>query len=104
MQIAFDPSALEVVSVAEGGFFKSGGAPTAFANRVDAPMGKILLGVSAAVAEGASGQGDLATITFRARTPRPRTEVRVLSVAAMLPAGTSANVAVPAPYSVSLVK
>jgi general secretion pathway protein D len=104
MQVAFDPSALEVVSVSEGGFFKAGDAPSAFVHRVDASMGQVSLGASKAGDEGATGRGEIATIIFRARTPRPKTEVRVLSVAAMSSAGTSANIAVPAPYAVSIIK
>jgi general secretion pathway protein D len=104
MQVAFDPSALEVVSVTEGGFFKAGDAPSAFFHRIDASMGQVSLGASKAGDEGATGRGEIATIVFRARTPRPKTEVRVLSVAAMSSAGTSASIAVPAPYAVSIVK
>ena len=104
MQLAFDPSALEVVSITEGDFFRLGNGRSAFANHVNAPEGRISVGVSRSDAEGAKGQGELATITFRARTPRPRSEVRVLSVAAVSPAGTSANVLVPAAYAVSIAK
>ena len=104
MQLAFDPSALEVVSIAEGDFFRTGDGRSAFVNHVDAPEGRISVGVSRSDQEGAKGQGELATITFRARTSRPRSEVRVLSVAAMSPAGTTANVAVPGPYAVSIAK
>jgi general secretion pathway protein D len=104
MQLAFDPSALEVVSVTEGDFFKLGNGRSNFANHVDAPEGRISVGVSRSDKEGATGQGELATVTFRARTPRPRSEVRVLSVAAVSPSGTSVNVAVPGSFSVSIVK
>ena len=54
--------------------------------------------------DGATGRGELATITFRARSPRPRSEVRVLSVAAVSPSGISANVAVPGPFAISIAK
>ncbi len=104
MQLAFDPSALEVVSVTEGDFFRLGNGRSAFANHVNAPEGRISVGVSRSDQEGAKGQGELATITFRARTPRPRSEVRVLSVAAVSPLGTSANVTVPGAYAVSIAK
>ncbi|HVY07907.1 MAG TPA: cohesin domain-containing protein [Burkholderiales bacterium] len=104
MQLEFDPSALEVVSISEGGFFKSGKGRSAFVNHVDASGGRISVGVSGGDAAGATGQGELASIVFRARTPRPQSEVRVLSVAAMAPTGTSASVAVPTPYTVSIGK
>jgi general secretion pathway protein D len=104
MQLAFDPSALEVVSVTEGDFFRLGNNRSNFANHVDAPEGRISVGVSRSGEQGATGQGELAIITFRARTARPRSEVRVLSVAAMSPAGTSANVAVPGAFAVSIGK
>jgi general secretion pathway protein D len=104
LQLAFDPSALEVVSVTEGDFFKRGNSRSNFANHVDAPGGRISVGSSRSDKEGAMGQGELATITFRARVSRPRSEVRVLSVAALSPSGTSANVAVPGPFAVSIMK
>ena len=104
MQLAFDPSALEVVSITEGDFFRAGNGRSAFANHVDAPEGRISVGASRSGDQGATGQGELATITFRARTARPRSEVRVLSVAAVSLSGTSANVTVPGPYAVSITK
>ena len=104
MQLAFDPGALEVVSVTEGDFFRPGNGRSNFVHHVDAPGGRISVGSSRSDKEGATGQGELAIITFRARTPKPRSEVRVLSVAAISPAGTSANVAVPGPFTVSIAK
>ena len=104
MQLEFDPGALEVVSVIEGEFFKAGNGRSAFANHVDAPRGRISVGGSRSGPDGATGQGELATITFRTRTPRPRTEVRVLSVAAVSPMGIPANVAVPGAYAISIEK
>ena len=104
MQLAFDPSALEVVSITEGDFFKAGNSRSNFVQNVNAPEGRISVGASRSDPQGATGQGELATITFRARTPRPRSEVRVLSVAAMSPSGTAANITVPAPFAVSIAK
>jgi len=104
MQLAFDPAALEVVSVAEGGFFKLGNGRSSFAHHVDGAQGRISVGVTRSDQEGATGRGELATITFRARSPRPRSEVRVLSVAAVSPSGISANVAVPGPFAISIAK
>jgi len=45
-KLAFDPSALEVVSITEGDFFRLGNGRSAFANHVDAPEGRISVGVS----------------------------------------------------------
>ena len=104
MQLAFDPGALEVVSITEGDFFRIGSGSSIFIQHVDAAQGRISIGVSRSGPEGATGQGELATITFRARTSRPRSEVRVLSVAALSPSGTSANVAVPEAFAVSIAK
>jgi len=92
------------VSVAEGGFFKLGNGRSSFAHHVDGAQGRISVGVTRSDQEGATGRGELATITFRARSPRPRSEVRVLSVAAVSPSGISANVAVPGPFAISIAK
>jgi hypothetical protein len=66
--LAYDPSRLDVVGAAEGGFLKSDGQSTVFLNSIDAQRGQIIIGLSRlGSVGGVSGSGNLAAITFRAK-------------------------------------
>lgn len=78
-QMAYDPNALKVVGVAEGGFFKQNNAQTSFTSNVDVAAGKIFVGVVRPGSEGAAGESSLATITFKALVPQPKAEVKLLT-------------------------
>ena len=78
-QMAYDPSALKVVEVAEGGFFKQNNAQTSFTSNVDVAGGKIFVGVVRPGSDGAAGESSLATITFKALAPQPKAEVKLLT-------------------------
>jgi len=102
LQLGFDPDALEVVDIAEGDFFKQGGAKSNFADNVDIADGRIAVGASRSGEAGASGEGKLLTVTFRAKAPQPQTAVRVVAVTAVGLAG-NADVTVPAPFTMAVV-
>lgn len=78
-QIAYNPAALKVVEIAEGGFFKQSGAETSFTSNVDIAGGKIFVGVVRSGSDGAAGENRLATITFKALAPQPKAEVKLLT-------------------------
>ena len=68
--IAFDPAALETISVSEGGFLKTDGGSTFFqGGSIDNAAGKIT-GLSAArlSAQGVTGTGVLAQVRFKAKS------------------------------------
>ena len=65
--VTYNPNLLEVVSHSEGGFLKQGGAPSTFQAFVDKKKGELWIsGARQLDAEGASGSGALATVTFKA--------------------------------------
>ena len=69
--IAFDPAALEAISVSEGDFLKMGGGSTFFqSGTIDNASGKIT-GLSAARLsnQGVNGTGPILQVTFRAKSP-----------------------------------
>jgi len=78
LQIAYDPASLKVVEVVEGKFFKQNGAQTSFASNVDAVAGRIFVGATRSGTD-ASGSDSLATITFKAISDKPKTEVKLLT-------------------------
>jgi len=65
--VSYDPKSLEVVTQTEGLLLKQNGAPTGLQAFADKKKGELWLSQSrVTVAEGASGSGPLASITFKA--------------------------------------
>lgn len=104
LQIGYDASVLDVIEVAEGGFFRQGGAKSRFATNVDAAAGRIFIGASYSEGDGASGEAEIASVTFRAKAPQPKAEFRILAATAIGPGGAPANVSVPSAMIVSITK
>jgi hypothetical protein len=70
----YDPSRLEVVSAAEGGFLKNDGQSSVFLNSIDASKGMVIVGASRLGAVGGvNGSGSLAVVTFKATASGPVT-------------------------------
>ena len=65
--INYNPELLEVVTQSEGGFLKQGGAPSTFQAFADKKKGELWISAARQLdAEGASGSGALASVTFKA--------------------------------------
>lgn len=76
--IAFDPTAVQVVSIMEGDFLKQAGGQSTFSSRVDPQTGQIFVG--AVRQNGAiNGTGTVLTVNFRAASASPNTKVQLLS-------------------------
>lgn len=100
--VSYDPRVLQVSSVMEGEFLRSGGGKTNFANRID-PNGQILLTATRSGATGANGSGALATIGFQATgAVGADTRVQVLNAAAIALGGSAATVAPSAPLTIRI--
>lgn len=102
-QLGFDASSLQVVDVAEGGYFKQDDAATNFTSNVDL-SGKIFLGASRSSANGVKGDESLTIVTFKAIAANPKAEVKVL---AAVPIGSGSKVplpSIPVPFVISIVK
>ncbi len=84
MLLAFDPQALQVVTVEEGDFLKQEAGELDFSSRVDPIQGRVFV---AAVRQntsghdaGVSGAGTLLTVTFKAVRPADKVQVQLMSV------------------------
>ncbi len=103
--LAYDAQALQVVSVAEGGFFRDGSVPTTFSERVDADAGRVLTTslhyTDAETAAGVKGSGSIVGITFKAL--RPSSEVKLQLLTATPQAAAALRVALPPAHSLSVV-
>jgi general secretion pathway protein D len=78
IQLGFDGRALEVVNVAAGDFLKRGDVAAAFSHSVD-PEGRISVRAVGRPG-GATGEGELLAITFKATQPNARAQLQLLDV------------------------
>lgn len=69
LQVKFSQSQLELVDVEEGEYFKGDGSPTSFTKAVDAGSGVVRAGVLRNQAKGATGQGPVVRLKFKALKP-----------------------------------
>jgi len=77
--IGFDPTALQVVNVAEGDFLKQAGGQTNFTSRVDSQAGKVFVG-DVRQASGINGTGSVVTLVFKAIKAMSQAQVQLLSI------------------------
>ena len=97
--LAFDPAALEAVSVTEGDFLKSGGVSTFFhGGSIDKAVGKIT-GLTAVrlVNSGVSGTGALVQVAFKAKSAG-ETQLTMQNFQFASAAGDSISVGLPEIY------
>jgi len=100
IQMTYEPGALDVVQVQEGGFFKSDGSQSLFASTTDPSSGKILVSAGRSGVQGASGEGDVAILTLKARKPGRTSPVTVSAVSPVLADGQTLRPQPPPPYTV----
>ncbi|MBQ0921759.1 general secretion pathway protein GspD [Hydrogenophaga aromaticivorans] len=101
VSVAFDPKALQMLSVREGNLFKRSGDKSSFAHRVD-PAGQVVLTSTTAAEGGVSGSGVVATFNLRVLNSSP--PETALSVTTAAPVGLqSAALVLPPPPPMKLV-
>jgi general secretion pathway protein D len=66
IQVAYSKDSLSLLEVEEGDWLKQGGAPTSFTRTIDAAQGAGQVGLLRSQATGATGQGTLVTLRFKA--------------------------------------
>ncbi|QHE86656.1 cohesin domain-containing protein [Hydrogenophaga sp. BPS33] len=66
LSVGFSSDTLQVVGVAEGDYFKQSPAPSSFTHAVNAPGGRISVGVLSGADKGVRGEGDVMLIRFKA--------------------------------------
>jgi general secretion pathway protein D len=102
-QLGFDPSAFQVINVAEGGFFKQNDGQTSLSSNVDANGGKIFVSVVRSGVEGARGEGDVSVVTLKAIAPKPAAEIKVLSAAPVSVGDKPIAPTMPPPLSINVL-
>jgi len=71
VELSFPAQSLEVLDVAEGGFFKQSGATTSFTQTVNTMTGRIGAGILSNDSNGATGQGSLLQLRLKAKAAGP---------------------------------
>lgn len=100
LQASFDPAVFQVVEIVEGDFFNQDGGTSSFSSNVDAANGKFFISASRTSATGAQGDGVAATITLRALSAKPKSDVTLLAVSPIADGGKTPATPLPSPYSV----
>jgi general secretion pathway protein D len=102
-QVGFDPSALEVVDVAEGDFLNQNNVETIFNSNVDRASGQISINLLQPGQTGNAGRGSLVVITFKAIAASPQSQITVTSSGATDSTGQTLVMRLPAPHNMTLL-
>ena len=97
LTIGYDPSVLQVTDVVEGQLLTSDGTATTFTQRVDPSTGQIRASITRAPTSttGAIGQGAVVTLDLSPVAASTSSSLRVISVTATAPDGTTINLPTP---------
>lgn len=100
LQASFDPTALQVVEITEGNFFKQDDGTSSFSSNIDAKGGKFFVSASRTSANGAQGEGVAAVVTLRALAAIAKSDIELLAVSPITDGGKTPSAPLPPPYSV----
>ncbi len=90
--VSYDPAALELVNINEGTFLKQDGQPTVFSSSPNRTTGQLIVGYKqGAGGQGASGSGDLFSLSFKPITTG-KTKLEINRVNFRNPAGVRLQV------------
>jgi len=101
-QASFDASALQLLEVSEGGFFKQNEAKTNFSSNIDQAGGKVFVGVSRSGIDGARGEESVVVLTFRATAAKPQADIKLLTTTPIIVGEKNVTPNLPAPLSVTI--
>lgn len=102
LQIGFDSTALHVVNIAEGDYFKRQRSETNFSHQIDQASGKIFVTASRSGTEGARGEAGVITLTLKRVGEQPSTNLKILSATAITAANQSVTPELPTPLTLNL--
>lgn len=100
--VSFDPRVFKALDASEGDFLKQGDAQTTFSRTIDQASGQIRLDLAGIGADGASGSGSVATLSFEALAAAPQSQIAVGRLVPSGPGGEELAATVPAPHVVTV--
>jgi general secretion pathway protein D len=101
-QIGFDPAAVEIVKIEDGGFFKTETGQAALSSNIDVTTGKLFASLTRSTVDGASGSGTAAVIFVRARQADKPIELRLLGATPISLSNQVTTPTLPLPASIAI--
>lgn len=80
VQLRYDPELLEVLSVADGGFFSQVGGAAVFTPRIDPGLGVVFATLGASAAASTKGDGALIKLRVKSRKAAPAATLQISSI------------------------
>lgn len=78
-QVGFDPAAVEIIKVEEGGFFQTEAGQATLSSNIDISSGKLFASITRNTVDGVSGNGRAAVVSLRPRTGDKPIELRLIA-------------------------
>ncbi|MCA3043840.1 MAG: general secretion pathway protein GspD [Rhodocyclaceae bacterium] len=103
LQISFNPSEVEIVSVSEGDFFGTGESAT-FGHVVDQPSGRISVAASTTSASGKNGEGKLLNLVVRLVGNAAEAEISLVGANIVAAGVTTERPTLPVSHTIKLVR
>lgn len=101
-QIGFDPAAVEIVKIEDGGFFKTETGQAALSSNIDATTGKLFATLTRSTEGGAAGNGTAAVIFVRARQADKPIDLRLLGATPISLSNQVLTPTLPLPVSIAI--
>jgi hypothetical protein len=97
LQLGFDPRAVKILEVVEGGLLRDDGAQTTFSARTDEAAGRVFIGVARPVnVPGAIGEGTLVQLRVEGLAPAAAAPFRVVVFSGIGPGNSVLSAPLPA--------
>ncbi|MYM90387.1 general secretion pathway protein GspD [Rugamonas sp. FT82W] len=101
LQFGYDPENLQLVDVADGGYFKKGGTQTSFSHSVNAGEGKAMVSIVRAGTDGTRGDDDVVILTMKSLSNKS-SELKLLSAAPGTVGAKTPSPTLPAPLLIKV--
>jgi general secretion pathway protein D len=102
--LGYDPSMLKATEVVEGDFLKQGGAQPSFNKTIDQASGQIMVDMSGAGPEGASGSGSVVTVVFEVIGAKAQSPITVSRIVPAGSGGEALAFTAPEPHAITVVQ
>jgi general secretion pathway protein D len=101
-RVDYDPVAMKIVRVTEGGLLKQNDKKTIFTDMVDQNSGHVFVQVARVGTAGATGKGSVAQLTFLARTATAQSPLVITSPTPVSSDGKTLALTQPGPFVITL--
>jgi len=100
--LGYDTTALTLTGITEGTLFKQSGKKTVFTNKVEQDAGQAFVQVARVGKDGVSGQGSVATFTFKVKAAKTQAPIVLKETTPLSSDGNTLTYTPPAPFIANL--